>query len=254
MALKLSTALRTYLDGGGSLREAFRDALLMIYSVGTGVPTTADLAPTGVNLARITLASGVCADDAVSTAKQSTVTIDDGGAGQVNTIVIAGETFTRTSPGGGETTTVVATALVALIDASLTVPVHAACQAAVIYIKSKFPGEDYTITVAGTGTPVLSEDSPAQVRVNSLQLIAPVAGVISKEAAVWSKPAIATGTAAYFRLIRTTDDLDNDTDYTDVRLQGTVSTSGADLNLSSINIVSGATQTIDTFTLTVPAA
>jgi hypothetical protein len=239
------------------MREAFKDALLMIYSVGTGVPATADLAPTGVNLARITLASGVCADAEVSTAKQSTVTVTDVTVGHINTIVIAGETFTYTS-GGAETVTTVAAILVGKINASLTVPVFATYLAGVITVRSKFPGEDYVITVAGggggAGPALTTEDAPAQVRVASLQLIAPVAGVISKEAAVWSKPAIATGTAAYFRLVRTTDDLDNDTDFTDVRLQGTVSTSGADLNMSSINFVSGATQTIDTFTLTVPAA
>lgn len=254
MALKLSTALRTYLDGGGSLREAFRDALLMIYSAGAGVPTTADLAPTGVLLARITLASGTCADDEVSTAKQSTVTVGTFAEGHINTIVIAGETFTYTSL-AGSSATIVAAALTAKINASLTVPVFSTYLVGVITVRSKFPGEDYVITVAGTGSPVLTtENAPEQVRVNSLQLIAPVAGVISKEAAVWSKPAVATGTAAYFRLVRTTDDLDNDTDFTDVRLQGTVSTSGADLNMSSINIVSGATQTIDTFALTCPAA
>jgi len=41
---------------------------------------------------------------------------------------------------------------------------------------------------------------------------------------------------------------------TDTRIQGTISTSGADLNMSSLNIALGATQTIDQFQLTFPAS
>ena len=37
-------------------------------------------------------------------------------------------------------------------------------------------------------------------------------------------------------------------------MQGNISTSGAELNLSNINIVLGATQTIDNFSLTEPAS
>jgi len=83
-------------------------------------------------------------------------------------------------------------------------------------------------------------------------LAAAVAGVISKDANVWSGVAGATGTASYFRLVVNTDTGVLST--TEIRLQGTIGTSGADLNMSSVSIVSGATQTIDTFDLTMPAS
>jgi hypothetical protein len=60
------------------------------------------------------------------------------------------------------------------------------------------------------------------------------------------------GTAGYFRLVTNLDDGLLST--TQLRMQGNVSTSGAELNLTNINIALGATQTIDTFQLTEPAS
>ena len=56
MALKLSTGLRNILLEEGSLRKAFEDGILNIYS--GAAPTSADDAATGTLLARITKASG----------------------------------------------------------------------------------------------------------------------------------------------------------------------------------------------------
>jgi hypothetical protein len=83
-------------------------------------------------------------------------------------------------------------------------------------------------------------------------LAAAVSGVLSKAADVWSGVAGATGTANYFRLVVNTDTGVSST--TEIRLQGTVGTSGADINMSSVSIQSGATQTIDTWDLTQPAS
>ncbi len=82
-------------------------------------------------------------------------------------------------------------------------------------------------------------------------LAAAVAGVLSKNADVWSGVASADGTANYFRLVVNTDTGVLST--TEIRMQGTVGTSGADINMSSVTIVSGATQTIDTWDQTMPA-
>lgn len=78
-----------------------------------------------------------------------------------------------------------------------------------------------------------------------------VSGTISKDANVWSGVATSTGTATHFRLVVNTDTGVLST--TQIRIQGTVGTSGADLNMSSVAIVVSATQTIDTFSMTVPA-
>jgi hypothetical protein len=83
-------------------------------------------------------------------------------------------------------------------------------------------------------------------------LAAAVSGVLSKAADIWSGVAGDTGSASYFRLVVNTDTGVLST--TEIRLQGTVGTSGADINMSSVSIISGATQTIDTWDLTMPDA
>jgi hypothetical protein len=83
-------------------------------------------------------------------------------------------------------------------------------------------------------------------------LASAVSGVLSKNTDVWSGVAGATGTASYFRLV-----VNDDTGVlstTELRMQGTIGTSGADLNMSSVAIVIAAVQTIDTFDLTMPAS
>ena len=57
----------------------------------------------------------------------------------------------------------------------------------------------------------------------------------------WSGTASGTGTAAHFRIY--------DSGGTTCHAQGTVSTSGADLNLDNTSIASGQTVTISTFSL-----
>ncbi len=82
---------------------------------------------------------------------------------------------------------------------------------------------------------------------------AAVAGVLSKDAFVWSGVASATGTVSHFRLVLAASDT-GVLSTTQPRMQGTIGTSGADLNMANVSINSGATQTVDTFALTMPAA
>jgi hypothetical protein len=86
---------------------------------------------------------------------------------------------------------------------------------------------------------------------NGLNFLAPAAGVISKDAQIWSGIGVAAGTAGWFRLMgNPTDALGSST--TLPRLDGSVAGLGADLDLSSVNIVVSAPTTIDTFTFTLP--
>lgn len=79
------------------------------------------------------------------------------------------------------------------------------------------------------------------------------AGVLSiKTGETWSGVCASTGTAGWFRLM-CNEDLGTD-NTTDVRLDGSVATSGGQLNFSSTSFTSGATQTITSFAVTVPAS
>jgi hypothetical protein len=98
----------------------------------------------------------------------------------------------------------------------------------------------------------LTDDVVANVRSDCLQFDAPSGGVISKPSGdVWSGVNAAGGTAAYYRICKSDDGGTEST--TQPRAQGAISTSGAELNLSSVNLAAGATTTIDQFSLTLPA-
>ena len=82
-----------------------------------------------------------------------------------------------------------------------------------------------------------------------------VAGAVEKAGGVWSGVVAAGGTAGWFRLYaNATDDGEADPDDEHPRIDGSVGTSGRDLNLTSVSLTAGATQTIDTFKITLPEA
>ncbi len=81
-----------------------------------------------------------------------------------------------------------------------------------------------------------------------------VAGVLSKAVAeTWQGTAVATNTAGWFRCYQS-GDVPADAETVLARFDGSVSTSGAQLNMSSTAIVNLAVQTISAFTFTQPAA
>lgn len=232
------------------MRGAFSDAILNIYS--GSAPATADLPSTGELLAAITLAGGTVTHDEVGVRMVEALQITAVVEGQANGCTINGATFTFSHTNvNGETEDTAAIALALLINANPMVPAVAIAVLHYVYIISKFPGETITIVATGNTPPSLTHII-TNTRNDALHLAAPVTGAIAKESGVWSGEALVTGTAGYFRLVRSTDD--DDDSASAIRLQGSISTSGAELNLSNLNIVDGATVTIDTFALTEPAA
>ena len=82
---------------------------------------------------------------------------------------------------------------------------------------------------------------------------AAVAGVLSKAPAeIWSGVNAATGTAAYYRHVAAGDT--GASSITQARLQGSVGVLGADLNLSSVSLVSAATLTVDYYSAAMPVS
>lgn len=80
---------------------------------------------------------------------------------------------------------------------------------------------------------------------------AAAAGVLQKLASeTWSGVNAATGTAGYYRHVAAGDTGALST--TEARMQGLVSTAGAELNLSSTSLVSAATQSIDFYSVALP--
>ena len=254
MAYKVSTGLRNFLLGEGCLRKAFEDAVLNIYS---GVaPTEADDAPTGVLLAKITKSSGAVAANARSTPSYYKITIahaaDTPDVGDTVKLTIDGVAFQYAATASENTVEKLAVKVaqqlndLAQVDA---IPTH---DDGILYVKSRFDGVDITIaenTSTGDLTVTVAARVDAAV-LNTLKFLAPSAGALLKTADTWSGLGLATGVAGYFRLV-TSSDLGTD-NTTDIRLQGNCGVSGAELNLSTLNIVAGATQTIDEAEIDLP--
>jgi hypothetical protein len=110
--------------------------------------------------------------------------------------------------------------------------------------------------VAGTLLGIVTKASGAfsfGAATNGLVFAASAAGVSAKSTDVWSFNGIADGTAGWFRLMGNANDALGGSNTTNARLDGSVGTSGADLNLSNIAVVTGAPNTIDVFSFTIPA-
>ena len=90
---------------------------------------------------------------------------------------------------------------------------------------------------------------------NGINFDAVVAGTLSKKAAeAWSGVNGATGSAGWFRFYTNDQDTGAESGGDKVRFDGAVATSGAQLNMSSTSLTSGATTTIDSFDITLPSS
>lgn len=98
-----------------------------------------------------------------------------------------------------------------------------------------------TVSVNGDGVTGLSFDAAS-------------GGVIAKAAAqAWKFVGLAAGVAGWFRFYEAGGTPAN-TDPTEARLDGAVGVSGAELNLSNVTIAISQVNTVDAFTVTMPAA
>jgi hypothetical protein len=253
MSVKLSTGLRNFMLDEGSFRKAFEDSLIKIYS-GTA-PAEADDIATGTLLVTFTKASGAVVALERSTPEIYSITIGDhaSAATFIVNITIDGVgptsyTFTNT-PDAGDVNAV-AVKVAQMLDDVKGIQAVATGVGGVLWVFSDIAGVPFTCANGGGTGAVTVGGNMAEATLNTLKFLYGVAGIISKNTDVWSGVAGNTGTAGYFRLVTNLDTNADST--TEIRLQGSVSTSGSELNMSSINITSGATQTIDTFTIELP--
>ena len=130
---------------------------------------------------------------------------------------------------------------------SLVAAIIAAIPDRVLLILSGAPPATADAAQTGTVLSIISENSTGA----PLDFGTAAGGTLPKDPAqVWSGLNGNTGTATHFRIVSGTDTGAAST--TEPRLQGTCGTAGADLNLSSVNLVAGAVQTIDAANITLP--
>lgn len=121
-----------------------------------------------------------------------------------------------------------------------------------IYSGTQPPTADSAVTGTLLGTMTLASGAftPGSPT-NGLTFAAASGGAVSKTG-TWSFVGIAAGTAGWFRLKGNAVDA-GAVSTTAVRMDGSIATSGADLNLSNITIAIGAPNTCDSFVYTQPA-
>lgn len=259
MTLRLSAALRNYILNGGSVKNALQGGKLKIY---TGAqPATADAAPTGTLLATITDASGAHTQEVRAT---GTITLA-GTSGSItactaNTEPIMGATAV---PFTTDLTTTAALLAVAINEFN-SVPKYTATSsgAVVTVIAPRGVGAevnghvlDATCTTMTSTDVNIGSATAGVTAVNGLKFGVPAAGVMGLlTGQTWSGVAAATGTAGWFRFESPVADSGAaDSTESQVRIDGAISTSGSQLNMSSTSITAAATQTITAFPLTMPA-
>lgn len=121
-----------------------------------------------------------------------------------------------------------------------------------IYSGTQPATADAAVTGTKLGTVTLASGAFADdVATNGLTFAAAAAGAVSKSG-VWSFNGIAAGTAGWFRLRGNAADAGAISTVLP-RLDGSIATSGADLNLSNISIAVSSPTTVDSFTFTIPA-
>jgi len=257
MALKESTGLRKFRQARGSTREAFADALLKIFS--GSAPANADDAESGTLLLIVSKESGAVAAGARSSPQIGLITIASHAAGETFIINVTvdgvgpiSHTFTNTPDAG--TVADVAMKVAEMLNDIPQLQAIASGSDGDIFVASRIPGVGFTIASGGgTGTiSALTSEVKAAVNIDTLRLGDSSNGVIAKNSDEWSGVGLLKGTAGYFRLVTTKDTGASST--TEIRAQGNISTSGAELNLSSLSIEIGATLTINNFQLTEPAS
>jgi len=260
MAIRQSTGLMDFLVQHGSYKKAFEGGKLKIYT-GTQ-PASADSPMTGTLLCTVTLASGARTEEVCSC---GTVELTGGASGNVsaitvNDVEVLGATITYTT-----SLTVTAALIAAQINAYQSVPKYRATSSGAVITIKAMPGTGTgpnSYVVATTASTITKTDTAfgaggaavaGVAGVNGLTFGTVSAGILSKSSATWSGVNAATGTAGCFRLESTEADA-NGTSTTAIRLDGSVGTSGSDLNLSSTSLTSGATHTQTQFDIKVPAS
>jgi hypothetical protein len=254
MSLHLSTGLRNHILAGGSLKQFLNGAIMLLFD--GFQPADADVTHSCNTLNTITLSSGAHTPETIAT---GTVELTGGASGSVDGITVDSIQIMSGSVSFNSTLAQTAADVAANINAFISVPRYKAAvlSGAIITIYASV-GSGVSangLAVVSSSTTVTTSDAnmaSGVTAVNGLTFGVESSGAISKSG-TWSGTATASGVPAWYRIVRKASEAAG-ASTTYLRLDGSVSLSGADLNLSPCSQTSGVSQTIDTFSYTEPAS
>lgn len=262
MTIARSTGLVNFVASGGSVRQALQNCRLLLF--GGTMPTGTGNADTGSSgvapLVTLTPSGGAYTPETLPKWRFTM----SGSAGSVDSIKIGGvEQLLAAVPfttSLANTASLIAAAINtngAVIDFTAVVT-GANSDEVAIYgpITSGAALNNLTLEVTSTTltTTEINAGAPETAGVNCVNGgswgYVPSIGAVSKEVTAWQGTIATGGTATWFMLV-----CDNDTgtssSTTARRVIGSVGTSGADLNLSSVTLVAAATVAVNSWTLSV---
>lgn len=258
MTIRLSTGARNGIANGLGVQGMFNKGYIKIFS--GSQPASADAAETGTNLGIVSISSGSLTKETRAT---GSITLTGGASGSVNTVTVGG--LNIIPDGAVNYNTSLSQTASDLCDAiNRNGMMEATVSGAVVTLKGR-PGTGVTTAaVSSTLTTVtasyvnMGSGVAGVAPVNGLVLGPAASGVIAKpNAAVWSFAGInGTATAGWFRFY-SSDTADSGGLLSGApwypRIDGSIAVSGADLNLSNISIATASANTIDAFSITMPA-
>lgn len=263
MALKFSSGAVNAVANKFSWYEALANGRLLVYS-GTQ-PTTADDDPNSTKLIEFTLGGGAYTAPAGSKAMVSL----SGSSGTIDSITVGGFIELLNSAVSVTPDAAGATALADAINGTFNViGVTATASGADVtltgpdFLGASLNGASLTVgattvtstvnggsssTFGGTGSPGAGTDA-----VNGLTMVFDHdSNVLAKGSGSWQGTAITGGTAGWFRYVGGSSSEDGASTEA-IRFDGSIATSGADINLASTSITASSIQTINLFEFTVP--
>ena len=257
MALKFSKGMLNFVAQNGSWKRALKGGKLKFYT--GSQPATPETAPSGTLLCTFTDASGAHTAETLAT---GTVTLNTGAAGSVDTITVNSVSILPAAVPFKTSLTQTAADVATAINNGLSTPEYTATSSGAVVTISAVRGTGAGpngFVVASTCTTITKTDANMAggvTAVNGLDFGSASGGVISKSASqTWTGVAAASGTAGWFRYEGSVvDSGTTDSTESQFRIDGSIATSGADINTTPTSITSGATQTISTFAITLPAA
>ncbi len=256
MTMRLSTGMRNFMNKYGSIDRALRGGWIEVY---TGAqPLVADAAATGTLLCTVSAASGALTHEVLS---YGTVSLDSGASGSVNTLTVNSIEVMGVAVPFNTTLTQTAADVAAQINRYSSVPdYYATSSGAVITIYAlNGTGVGPNTYAVATGVTTITKTDTAFAHgvavVNGLSFDVSAGGVMTKlSTQTWSGVNGAAGTAGWFRQYGSVADASGlDTTNLVLRIDGAIATAGAEMNLNSTAFANGATTTLATWSMTVPA-
>jgi hypothetical protein len=263
--------------GQHGYRRLWSDFVLDIYG-GVTPPLNADAPATGTKLVRITVGSNAVTQpfsamqpNPVSPEYINTITVaTEAGQNTKTTILnvtvdgVGPTSYTYTiNTGGPDTSTWLYTLNLAHFF-SMNIPQIAFIPYAALGIVARgLPGLAVTLADGGgtSGSPALTIPTGGSILQPAsrsgqytLQMGLPSGGTLAKTTDVWSGVGLATGVATYGRLVLPADDAaqTGSGNSWEIRAQGAIATSGAEITMSNTTITQGATTTVDAASITKP--